>query len=112
MRFASYLLVSSGDYQFFPPRMMELQQQEIYSYRVTLFVLFFAGKSCWFNALSFQKSLGYKIPKAPNDDPEAEAARVEEQEKIDSGEHCFLILDGITNAHFALHHSGAADRGG
>ena len=35
-----------------------------------------------------QKSLGYKIPKAPNDDPEAEAARVEEQEKIDSGERC------------------------
>ena len=52
------------DYQFYPPRLFELLDQEIYFYR---------------------KSLGYKVPLNP-DLPNPEEAQQEEQEKIDMAE--------------------------
>ena len=52
------------DYQFYPPRLFELLDQEIYFYR---------------------KSLGYKVPLNP-DLPNPEEAQQEEQEKIDTAE--------------------------
>lgn len=52
------------DYQFYPPRLFELLDQEIYFYR---------------------KSLGYKVPLNP-ELPNPEEAQQEEQEKIDMAE--------------------------
>ena len=52
------------DYQFYPPRLFELLDQEIYFYR---------------------KSLGYKVPLNP-DLPNPVEAQQEEQEKIDTAE--------------------------
>jgi len=53
------------DFQFYPARLMELQQKEVYHFR---------------------KSVTYKIPKPNDEDAEAEARRLEEQEKIDNAE--------------------------
>ncbi|ORX79706.1 hypothetical protein K493DRAFT_243417, partial [Basidiobolus meristosporus CBS 931.73] len=51
------------DFQFYPPRLMELQQKEIYHYR---------------------KSINYQVPKA--EDEEHEEERCQEQAKIDAAE--------------------------
>lgn len=53
------------DFQFFPPRLFELLDQEIYHFR---------------------KSLGYKVPKNPELGPEAARVQKEEQRKIDEAE--------------------------
>lgn len=53
------------DFQFFPPRLFELLDQEIYFYR---------------------KTLGYKVPKNPELGPEASKQQKEEQRKIDESE--------------------------
>lgn len=53
------------DFQFFPPRLFELLDQEIYFYR---------------------KSLNYKVPKNPELGSEATKAQREEQRKIDEAE--------------------------
>lgn len=53
------------DFQFFPPRLFELLDQEIYFYR---------------------KSLGYKVPKNPELGPDAAKQQKEEQRKIDESE--------------------------
>ncbi|XP_055902986.1 chromatin-remodeling complex ATPase chain Iswi isoform X1 [Eupeodes corollae] len=53
------------DFQFFPPRLFELLDQEIYFYR---------------------KSLNYKVPKNPELGSEASKAQREEQRKIDEAE--------------------------
>lgn len=53
------------DFQFFPPRLFELLDQEIYHFR---------------------KSLGYKVPKNPELGPDAARIQKEEQRKIDEAE--------------------------
>lgn len=53
------------DFQFFPPRLFELLDQEIYFYR---------------------KTLGYKVPKNPEHGPDANKIQKEEQRKIDDAE--------------------------
>ncbi|XP_019866351.1 chromatin-remodeling complex ATPase chain Iswi isoform X2 [Aethina tumida] len=53
------------DFQFFPPRLFELLDQEIYHYR---------------------KTLGYKVPKNPELGPDATKQQKEEQRKIDESE--------------------------
>lgn len=53
------------DFQFFPPRLFELLDQEIYYYR---------------------KSLGYKVPKNLELGPDASKQQKEEQRKIDESE--------------------------
>lgn len=53
------------DFQFFPPRLFELLDQEIYFYR---------------------KSLNYKVPKNPELGSEATKVQREEQRKIDESE--------------------------
>lgn len=55
---------SIQEFQFYPPRLFELLDQEIYHYR---------------------KSIGYRVPLNP-EIPDAEEAQKEEQEKIDSAE--------------------------
>lgn len=73
------------DFQFFPPRLFELLDQEIYFYR---------------------KSLGYKVPKNPELGPEASKQQKEEQRKIDESEQLTeeeqqekeqLLTQGFTN---------------
>ncbi|CAH1776599.1 unnamed protein product [Owenia fusiformis] len=53
------------DFQFYPPRLFELLDQEIYCYR---------------------KSIGYRVPKNHDLGPDAEKVRKEEQRKIDEAE--------------------------
>lgn len=53
------------DFQFYPPRLFELLDQEIYYYR---------------------KSIGYRVPKNPDLGSDAERVRKEEQQKIDEAE--------------------------
>ncbi|ELT93996.1 hypothetical protein CAPTEDRAFT_18898 [Capitella teleta] len=53
------------DFQFYPPRLFELLDQEIYLYR---------------------KSIGYRVPKNPDLGSDAERVRKEEQVKIDEAE--------------------------
>lgn len=53
------------DFQFFPPRLFELLDQEIYHYR---------------------KSVGYKVPRNSELGPEAVKVQREEQRKIDEAE--------------------------
>jgi len=53
------------DFQFFPPRLFELLDQEIYHYR---------------------KSVGYKVPRNTELGPEAVKVQREEQRKIDEAE--------------------------
>ncbi|XP_065211237.1 chromatin-remodeling complex ATPase chain Iswi [Planococcus citri] len=53
------------DFQFFPPRLFELLDQEIYYFR---------------------KSIGYKVPKNPELGSDANRAQKEEQRKIDEAE--------------------------
>ncbi|KAK2716072.1 hypothetical protein QYM36_010596, partial [Artemia franciscana] len=73
------------DFQFFPPRLFELLDQEIYFYR---------------------KSIGYKVPKNPDLGPEAAKAQREEQKKIDEADTLSeeeqaekeqLLTQGFTN---------------
>ncbi|KRT79177.1 helicase [Oryctes borbonicus] len=73
------------DFQFFPPRLFELLDQEIYFYR---------------------KTLGYKVPKNPELGPEASKQQKEEQRKIDESEPLTeeeqqekesLLTQGFTN---------------
>ncbi|KAI4462666.1 snf2/rad54 helicase family [Holotrichia oblita] len=73
------------DFQFFPPRLFELLDQEIYYYR---------------------KTLGYKVPKNPELGPEASKQQKEEQRKIDESEPLTedeqqekesLLTQGFTN---------------
>lgn len=53
------------DFQFFPPRLFELLDQEIYHYR---------------------KTVGYKVPRNPELGAEAAKVQREEQRKIDEAE--------------------------
>ncbi|KAG5883525.1 hypothetical protein JTB14_019292 [Gonioctena quinquepunctata] len=73
------------DFQFFPPRLFELLDQEIYFYR---------------------KSLGYKVPKNLELGPDASKQQKEEQRKIDESEPLTeeeqqeketLLMHGFTN---------------
>ncbi|XP_058459668.1 chromatin-remodeling complex ATPase chain Iswi [Malaya genurostris] len=73
------------DFQFFPPRLFELLDQEIYHYR---------------------KSVNYKVPKNPDLGPEATKVQREEQRKIDEAdpltedemiEKESLLTQGFTN---------------
>ncbi|KAJ8968296.1 hypothetical protein NQ317_000256 [Molorchus minor] len=73
------------DFQFFPPRLFELLDQEIYYYR---------------------KSLGYKVPKNMELGPDASKQQKEEQRKIDESEPLteeeqqekeMLLTQGFTN---------------
>ncbi|XP_055382405.1 chromatin-remodeling complex ATPase chain Iswi [Condylostylus longicornis] len=73
------------DFQFFPPRLFELLDQEIYFYR---------------------KSLGYRVPKNPELGSEAAKTQREEQKKIDDAEQLneeeisekeSLLTQGFTN---------------
>ncbi|KAK3913636.1 Chromatin-remodeling complex ATPase chain Iswi [Frankliniella fusca] len=73
------------DFQFFPPRLFELLDQEIYYFRQTL---------------------GYKVPKNPELGPEAARVQKEEQRKIDEAqllteeevaEKETLLTQGFTN---------------
>lgn len=73
------------DFQFFPPRLFELLDQEIYHYR---------------------KTLGYKVPRNPELGPEASKVQREEQRKIDDAESLteeesqekeHLLTQGFTN---------------
>ncbi|XP_022908972.1 chromatin-remodeling complex ATPase chain Iswi isoform X2 [Onthophagus taurus] len=73
------------DFQFFPPRLFELLDQEIYYYR---------------------KTLGYKVPKNPELGPDASKQQKEEQRKIDESEPLSeeeqqekesLLTQGFTN---------------
>ncbi|XP_057661127.1 chromatin-remodeling complex ATPase chain Iswi isoform X2 [Diorhabda carinulata] len=73
------------DFQFFPPRLFELLDQEIYFYR---------------------KSLGYKVPKNLELGPDASKQQKEEQRKIDESEPLTeeeqqeketLLTQGFTN---------------
>ncbi|XP_056643641.1 chromatin-remodeling complex ATPase chain Iswi isoform X1 [Diorhabda sublineata] len=73
------------DFQFFPPRLFELLDQEIYFYR---------------------KSLGYKVPKNLELGPDASKQQKEEQRKIDDSEPLTeeeqqeketLLTQGFTN---------------
>lgn len=56
---------SVQDFQFYPPRLFELLDKEIYYYR---------------------KSIGYRVPKDPDLGSDAERVRREEQKKIDDAE--------------------------
>lgn len=56
---------SVQDFQFYPPRLFELLDKEIYCYR---------------------KSIGYRVPKDPDLGADAERVRKEEQRKIDEAE--------------------------
>lgn len=53
------------DFQFFPPRLFEILDKEIYFYR---------------------KSIGYRVPRNPELGADAERIRKEEQTKIDEAE--------------------------
>ncbi|XP_052277512.1 LOW QUALITY PROTEIN: SWI/SNF-related matrix-associated actin-dependent regulator of chromatin subfamily A member 5-like [Dreissena polymorpha] len=53
------------DFQFFPPRLFEILDKEIYFYR---------------------KSIGYRVPRNPELGPDAERIRKEEQAKIDESD--------------------------
>ena len=53
------------DFQFFPPRLFEILDKEIYFYR---------------------KSIGYRVPRNPELGNDAERVRKEEQAKIDEAE--------------------------
>ncbi|VDP90408.1 unnamed protein product [Echinostoma caproni] len=53
------------DFQFFPPRLFELLDKEIYAFR---------------------KSIGYKVPRNPDAGPDAERERLEQQLRIDEAE--------------------------
>ncbi|CAG9090664.1 hypothetical protein JYU34_009443 [Plutella xylostella] len=73
------------DFQFFPPRLFELLDQEIYHYR---------------------KTLGYKVPRNPELGPDAAKIQREEQRKIDEAESLTeeelaekdnLLTQGFTN---------------
>ncbi|XP_075972859.1 nucleosome-remodeling ATPase imitation SWI isoform X1 [Anticarsia gemmatalis] len=73
------------DFQFFPPRLFELLDQEIYHYR---------------------KTLGYKVPRNPELGPDAAKIQREEQRKIDDAEALTeeevqeketLLTQGFTN---------------
>ncbi|XP_052828278.1 SWI/SNF-related matrix-associated actin-dependent regulator of chromatin subfamily A member 5 isoform X3 [Octopus bimaculoides] len=73
------------DFQFFPPRLFELLDKEIYFYR---------------------KSIGYKVPKNPDYGADAERIRREEQKRIDEAyplndaeisEKEELLKQGFTN---------------
>ncbi|XP_013411637.1 SWI/SNF-related matrix-associated actin-dependent regulator of chromatin subfamily A member 5 [Lingula anatina] len=73
------------DFQFFPPRLFELLDKEIYFYR---------------------KSIGYKVPKDPEYGSDSEKKRKEEQKKIDEadalteeeiGEKEDLLKEGFVN---------------
>ncbi|GLV35654.1 Imitation SWI [Carabus blaptoides fortunei] len=73
------------DFQFFPPRLFELLDQEIYYFR---------------------KTLGYKVPKNPEHGPDAAKIQKEEQRKIDDAEPLSeeeitekenLLTQGFTN---------------
>lgn len=73
------------DFQFFPPRLFELLDKEIYYYR---------------------KTIGYKVPKNPDLGPEAAQFQKEEQQKIDDAEPLTeeeiaekekLLTEGFTN---------------
>lgn len=73
------------DFQFFPPRLFELLDQEIYHYR---------------------KTLGYKVPRNPELGPDAAKIQREEQRKIDEAEALSedeahekeqLLTQGFTN---------------
>lgn len=57
--------VSTPEWQFYPPRLIELQNRETAAY---------------------QRSLNYQVPKAESNDPEAEAQRAKEQKFIDEAE--------------------------
>lgn len=73
------------DFQFFPPRLFELLDKEIYFFR---------------------KSIGYKVPRNHDGRPEAEQERIEEQSRIDEAEPLTeeevaekeeLLTQGFTN---------------
>ncbi|KAF8572435.1 hypothetical protein P879_00003 [Paragonimus westermani] len=73
------------DFQFFPPRLFELLDKEIYAFR---------------------KSIGYKVPRNPDAGPDAERERLEEQMRIDEAEPLnedelmekdLLLSQGFTN---------------
>uniref|UniRef100_T1JJZ1 Chromatin-remodeling complex ATPase chain Iswi n=1 Tax=Strigamia maritima TaxID=126957 RepID=T1JJZ1_STRMM len=73
------------DFQFFPPRLFELLDKEIYYYR---------------------KTIGYKVPKNPDLGSDANRAQKEEQKKIDDSEPLNedegiekekLLTEGFTN---------------
>ncbi|KAL3881052.1 hypothetical protein ACJMK2_033250 [Sinanodonta woodiana] len=76
---------SVQDFQFFPPRLFEILDKEIYFYR---------------------KSIGYKVPKNPDYGADADRIRKEEQQKIDESEPLIeeeiqekedLLKQGFTN---------------
>ncbi|KAK7097547.1 SWI/SNF-related matrix-associated actin-dependent regulator of chromatin subfamily A member 5-like [Littorina saxatilis] len=73
------------DFQFFPPRLFELLDKEIYFYR---------------------KSIGYRVPKNPDLGADADRVRKEEQTRIDESEQLTeeeltekedLLKEGFTN---------------
>ncbi|XP_041358454.1 SWI/SNF-related matrix-associated actin-dependent regulator of chromatin subfamily A member 5-like [Gigantopelta aegis] len=73
------------DFQFFPPRLFELLDKEIYFYR---------------------KTIGYRVPKNHDLGPDAERVRKEEQKKIDESDELVeeelsekteLLKQGFTN---------------
>lgn len=73
------------DFQFFPPRLFELLDKEIYYYR---------------------KSIGYKVPRNPDLGPEATRTQKEEQKRIDDADQLTeeeiaekekLLTEGFTN---------------
>ncbi|KAA0198928.1 putative global transcription activator SNF2L1 [Fasciolopsis buskii] len=73
------------DFQFFPPRLFELLDKEIYAFR---------------------KSIGYKVPRNPDAGPDAERERLEQQLRIDEAEPLTedeiaekedLLTQGFTN---------------
>ncbi|KAL4401794.1 chromatin remodeling complex Adenosinetriphosphatase [Malassezia pachydermatis] len=57
--------VPTPEWQFYPPRLIELQERETAAY---------------------QRSVNYQVPKPESDDPAAEAQRAEEQKRIDEAE--------------------------
>ncbi|CAH8545043.1 unnamed protein product [Dicrocoelium dendriticum] len=73
------------DFQFFPPRLFELLDKEIYAFR---------------------KSIGYKVPRSADGNPDLERERMEEQMRIDEAEPLneeevaekeTLLTQGFTN---------------
>ncbi|CAH8522821.1 unnamed protein product [Schistosoma turkestanicum] len=73
------------DFQFFPPRLFELLDKEIYAFR---------------------KSIGYKVPRNPDAGPDGDRDRLDEQARIDEAEPLTeeelaekeeLLTQGFTN---------------
>lgn len=83
------------DFQFFPPRLFELLDQEIYHYRKTLgYDQFKFAETAQFTIFPCYKKDGiilnilnrYKVPRNPEMGPDAAKIQKEEQRKIDEAE--------------------------